>query len=58
MKYQHRIPAQHRPKNARQTNIQSDKADQYPKLKPLLKATSSIPSARQDDGNCFILGYN
>ncbi|AMO55847.1 hypothetical protein [Endozoicomonas montiporae] len=58
MKYQHRIPAQHHPKNALSTTIQGDKGDQYNKLKPLLKASSSIPAARQDDSTCFVRGYN
>ncbi|MCW7551837.1 hypothetical protein NX722_04115 [Endozoicomonas gorgoniicola] len=58
MKHQHRIPAQHHPKNALPATIQGGRGDQYPKLKPLLKAASSIPAERQNDSSCFVRGYN
>ena len=57
MKYQHRIPAKHHPKVVAQ-NVQGEKGDQYPKLKPLLKASSSIPVNPREEMSGFVLGYN
>lgn len=57
MKFQHRIPAKYRLK-AIVHNVQSEKGDSYPRLKPLLKASSSIPSGPKEELSGFVLGYN
>lgn len=58
MKHQHRIPTQHHPKNTHPTTTKGGQGEQHQKLKPLLKASSSIPAKQQDDSTCFVRGYN